>query len=95
MKRSPELISLAMLALTQSVTVFHQFLPPLTEIKHYDKSNRMESSDVRLGEFASVALTVGIGAVMSTLSGTTEPLMISVIAAAGLVAIYEYALKVS
>lgn len=94
MNKSPELVSLATLALTQSVAVFHQFLPPLTDVKRADKNNPVDRTDVRVGEFASVALTVGLGAVMSTLSGNYEPLVISVVAAAGLVAIYEYALGV-
>lgn len=94
MNRSPELISLATLSLTQAVSVFHQFLPPLTEVKRFDKNNSIEVTDVRVGEFASVALAIGIGAVMSTLSGNYEPLVISVIASAGLVAIYEYALGI-
>lgn len=93
-RSSPELISLATLSLTQAISVFHQFLPPLTEVKRADKTNHTEATDVRVGEFASVALAIGVGAVMSTLSGNYEPLIIAVVASVGLVAIYEYALGV-
>jgi hypothetical protein len=94
MKHSPELISLATLSLTQAISIFNQFLPPLTEVKRADKTNHSEATDVRVGEFASVALAVGIGAVMSTLTGNYQPLVVAVVASAGLVAIYEYALGV-
>ena len=88
----PNTIGLSVLALTQAVTIYHQFLPPLTEIRKTDRSDRTGVLDVRIGEAASAALTIGIGAILSGMTRQKQPLMISVTAALILVGIYEYVL---
>jgi hypothetical protein len=86
-------LGIAVLALTQAVTVFHQFLPPLTDVRRSDSSNPSQVMDVRIGEAASVALTLGIGSILSVMVKKHEPFTIAAISAAGLVAIYEYTLR--
>jgi hypothetical protein len=84
---------LAALALTQAITVFHQFLPPLVDVRHSTMGDRTAVLDIRVGEMASVALSLGLGMVISMLASSHLPFIISAIASAGLVAIYEYALR--
>lgn len=86
-------LGIAVLALTQAVTVFHQFLPPLTEVRRSDPANPSRVMDVRVGEGASVALTLGIGSILATMTKRHEPFTIACISAAGLVGIYEFTLR--
>jgi hypothetical protein len=91
---NPELVGITTLALTQSVTVFQQFLPPLTDVRKIDAgSDRSGMLDVRIGEIASAALVIGIGGVLSMMVRTHEPLLVATVAAIGLVGIYEYVLR--
>lgn len=85
-------IGISVLALTQAVTIYHQFLPPLTEIRKTDRSDHTGVMDVRIGEAASAALTIGVGAILSSMTKQKQPLLISVIASLILVGIYEYVL---
>lgn len=91
---NPELVGITTLALTQAVTIFQQFLPPLTDVRKIDSDgDHTGLMDVRIGEAASAALVIGIGGVLSMMVKTHEPLMIAAIAAVGLVSIYEYVLR--
>lgn len=87
-------LGISVLALTQAITVYHQFLPPLTEIRKTDVTDTTGRNDVRIGEAASFTLTLGIGAILSTMSRSKEPFIISVISAVALIGIYEYVLGV-
>lgn len=82
------------LALTQAVGAFNAFLPHLSEIRKTDP-NRDPSfaADVRMGEVAACALTVGVGAIATSMTGSSAPLVVAVIAAAGLVFMYESTLR--
>jgi hypothetical protein len=92
---NPEMVGVVTLALTQAVSVFNAFLPPLTEVRRSSKANRTALLDVRIGEVAASLMVVGIGAVLSTLIGNTRPLWVSVAGAAGMMTVYEYALRSS
>ena len=83
----------ALLAVTQSVTVFVAFLPPLSDVRKASMSDTEFVADVRLGEMASAALTVGIGATVGAMIGTGVPFAVSILSAIALVALYEYALR--
>lgn len=85
-------IGVSVLALTQAVTIYHQFLPPLTEIRKTGKDDYTGRMDVRIGEAASAALTIGVGAILSGMTRQKQPLVISLVTAAILVGIYEYVL---
>jgi hypothetical protein len=89
----PAMIGVATLSITQAVTVFHQFLPPLTDIRRTSLGDTAGVMDVRIGELASASLVVGIGGVLSWLMKSHEPLLLSVLAAAGLIGIYEFTLR--
>lgn len=90
----PEIIGPTTLALTQGVAAFHTFLPSLTDIrKNTPHNDPAFAADVRMGEVASVALTVGIGVIASSLTGSSVPALVSLVAALGLVVMYESVLR--
>jgi hypothetical protein len=87
-------ISTATLALSMSFSAFNSFLPPLSEVrKQTEADNPPFAADVRLGELAAAALTVGIGGISSSLTGSPVPAVVSVIMALGLVMLYESTLR--
>lgn len=90
---SPEVTSATMLAITQSISAFHTFLPPLADVRKHDESDRSFAADVRIGEVASVALAVGVGGIVSSLTGSPVPAGVSLLVAVGLVVLYESTLR--
>lgn len=86
-------VGMATLCMTQSLTLFQNFLPRFQEIS---AANPEEDTgmvqDVRMGELAAVLTTLGIGGMTSALSGSSVPAVVSAITAAGLILLYEYAL---
>lgn len=90
----PGLIGPTTMGLTQSISLFQGFLPRFNDIR---KENPVKNpdfvNDVRMGELAAALLTIGVGAIMSSLTGTPYPALISLISALGLIALYESALR--
>lgn len=89
----PEVMGVATLALTQSISSFHTFLPPLVDIRKSSPGDRTAVADVRLGEIASAGLAIGIGIIFTSMTGNSTPFFVASIAALGLISIYEYALR--
>ena len=90
----PGLIGPTTMGLTQSLALFQGFLPKFTDIRRQDPASDADFvKDVRMGELAAALLTIGVGAIMSSLTGTPYPAVISVISALGLVMLYETALR--
>lgn len=90
----PGLIGPTTMGLTQSLSLFQGFLPKFSEIRKENPSANPDFvQDVRMGELAASLLTLGIGALMSSLTGTPYPAIVAAITALGLVALYESALR--
>lgn len=87
------LIGVSTLAITQSFTIFNAFLPPLTDVRRMTIDNPNQVTDIRVGEIASASLVIGIGGALCYLMKRHEPMLFAVIAAAGLIGIYEFALR--
>jgi hypothetical protein len=91
---TPEMFGPAMLAVTQGLTSFHSFLPPISDIrKHNPQDNPDFAADVRMGELAAVTTTLGIGAIAASLTGSPVPAYTSILVSALLVALYESTLR--
>lgn len=89
-----EIIGPAMMGITQGVSTFNQFLPPLHEVrKHTPQGDPEFAADVRVGEVAASALILGIGAVASSLTGSTAPIVVAALTAIGLIILYESTLR--
>jgi hypothetical protein len=86
----PGLIGPATLAISSGMSAFQSFLPKLSDIRKADPVNDPSfAADVRMGEIAAVAVTVGVGAVASSLTGSPVPTVVAVVIAVGLVVMYE------
>jgi hypothetical protein len=87
-------IGAATLSMTQSLALFGTFLPRFSEITLADPSlDRDIVRDVRMGEFAAVMMTLGIGGMTSALTGSSVPAVVALFTCGGLVVLYEYALR--
>jgi len=91
MAPKPESIGPATIAISQSVVAFTAFLPNFTEVGRADKE--AIQGEVRLGETAAVFVACGIGVLLSWLTGSNVPLMISIMVSLLLVTMYETALR--
>lgn len=83
----------ATIAMGQAVGAFQFFLPKLSDVRRATSDDADMVGDVRMGEVAATALTLGLGAMVSSLSGSPYPAMVSVAVVAVLVVLYESALK--
>lgn len=86
-------LSVTTVALTSSVSAFYQMLPPISEIRKRTADDPAFVADVRIGEVAASAITLGMGAIASSLSGSSTPVVASAILALGLVFLYESVLR--
>lgn len=90
---SPNDYGPATLAITQSVGAFQFFLPRLSDVRKANPSDADMAGDVRMGEVAAGALCIGIGAMVSSLSGSPYPAMVAILMTAILICVYETALR--
>lgn len=93
MPADPAVIGPATLSMTQSLSLFNQFLPSFTQISSADPNDTAIVRDVRMGELAAVMMTLGIGGMTSALTGSSVPAVIAGLTCLGLVVLYETALK--
>jgi hypothetical protein len=89
----PQASSAALLAMTQAIAAFTTFLPPLAEVRKKSIDDPLFAGDVRVGELAAVSLTIGVGTIVSGLTGSNAPIVVSLITAFGLVVLYESTLR--
>lgn len=90
----PSLIGPTSLAITQAVGSFNAFLPSLAEIRKNDPASNPEfTADVRMGEVAAVSITLGVGVIVSSLTGSSAPAVVALIASLGLIVLYETTLR--
>jgi hypothetical protein len=90
---SAEMVGPASLAISQGVTAFLSFLPKLSDIRKADPATDPGMvGDVRMGEVAATAVCVGVGAIVSSLTGSPVPAFTAVVVALTLICIYESAL---
>lgn len=91
---SPEIIGPATLAVSQGFSAFQFFLPRLSDVRKANASANPDIvGDVRLGEVAAFTLTLGVGAIVSSLTGSPVPTFVALLIALVLIAIYEAALS--
>lgn len=89
-----DLFGPAMLSVTTGVQAFYTLLPKLSEIRKADPVNNPDiAADVRMGEVGAVALTLGVGAIASSLTQSPLPAVTGLVMALVLVSVYETALR--
>lgn len=83
----------AALSISQGISAFQFFLPKLSDVRKADPANDPDIvGDVRMGEIAAITLCVGVGAIVSSLSRSAIPAVVSALMAGILVCLYESAL---
>lgn len=88
------LIGPTSLALTSAISSFSQFLPNMADIRKNDPINNPEfAADVRMGELAAVAVTMGVGLIVSNLTGHPAATYVALVASLGFILLYESALR--
>jgi hypothetical protein len=89
-----ELIGPATLAMSQGISAFMTFLPSLAEVRKADPVHDVSmAADVHMGEVAAITLTVGVGAVASSLTGSPVPVMVAVVVSILMLCLYESTLR--
>lgn len=83
----------SILAATQGFSAFTQFMPRLSEVRKADKGDPDIAADVRVGEIAATGVTIGTGAILSSLTKSNVPIVIAVLVSIGLVFLYEATLR--
>lgn len=84
----------ATLAITQSVGAFQFFLPKLSDVRRADPVHNPDMvGDVRMGEVAASTLCLGIGGMVSSLTGSPYPAIVSALMAGIIICLYETALR--
>lgn len=87
-------VGVAALALTQSYGQFQAYLPKLSDIRKADPKTDLEMvADVRIGELAAFVGSLGVGIIVSSLSGDPTPAYVSVVVSLILIALYESVLR--
>lgn len=90
----PSLVGPATLAVSQAVSAFNAFLPPIADIRKKTPEEDTEfTADVRMGEIAAVSITMGVGVIVSSLTGSSAPAVVALLCSVGLIVLYETALR--
>lgn len=87
-------VGLTLLSATQGFVVFNQFLPKISEVRQASpETNKTLEHDVRMGEIAGTALTLGVGGIISSLTKSNAPVLVAGLVALGYIALYEITLR--
>lgn len=91
MAESGGVISASAIALGQTVVSYSFFLPPLMEVRRNTDDETL--ADVRLGQAAGGGLSVGIGFMLTQLTGSWTPTYVALFIAAIIAVVYELAMR--
>lgn len=87
---NPDMFGPATFALGQAVSAFTTFLPKFSDVRKANPADNPDlAADVRMGEIAAVTVSVGIGAIASSLTGSPVPVAVTIIVCLVLVILYE------
>jgi len=82
------------LSVTQSVTLWTVFLPPLTDIKRYSPGGNPDfAADVRHAECMAIATSLGLSVVICTLDKTWRPMIAWLAVTMVMLVAYEYTMQ--
>lgn len=86
-------VGTTILAATQGMTAFWQFMPRISDVRKADIGDDDMRGDVRFAEVAGIGVTMGVGALLSSMTQSKMPLLTSALVCAGFVFLYETALR--
>jgi hypothetical protein len=84
----------AMLGVTSGITTFTVFLPKISEVRRaHPQDNPDIAADVRIGEVAASTLTLGVGVIASSLTGSPVPTVTAAVMVLVMIILYESTLR--
>lgn len=86
-------LGVAAIALTQTYAQFQSYMPKITDVRKADPADTEMIGDVRMGEIASLIGSLGVGLIVSSITGDPTPTYVSVGVSLMLIALYEYTLR--
>lgn len=86
----PGALAVSSIAIAQTVTAYSAFLPRLNEVRR-DASTDMRA-DVYIGQIAAGGVSLLVGFIITSLTGSKLPLFVSFAIAAFLAAVYHFAM---
>lgn len=91
---NPEMFGPATFAIGQSVASFSTFLPKFSDVRaKHPGDDPAFAADVRMGEIAAVSISMGVGLIASSLTGSPIPATITLLVCLILVTLYECTLN--
>lgn len=85
-------LGVSVLSISQGFAAFSLFMPKLSVVRASTGQDMVLAHDVRMGEIAASAITLGIAGIISYATRSAAPLYIGGIVAAGFVTLYEVTL---
>lgn len=89
----PTAVAAASIAVGQTVAGYQFFMPRLSDVRKADPNEPDMRGDVLIGQLAASALSIGIGATFTVLTGSKIPLWVSIFTALIIAGAYQYALS--
>lgn len=84
--------AMSTLAMTQGLGLFFTIMPRFSDVRETAPDGSFAKT-VRHAELAATAGTIGVGLLLSALSGDSMPLKIAIVVAFGFALMYEVALR--
>lgn len=86
-------VGAATLAMTQGISAFTFFLPKISDVRKASVNDPSAVADIRVGEAGGLVVAFGIGAIVSGLTKSTLPVVISLLVALIIICLYETVLR--
>lgn len=78
----------------QGITAFMQFMPNIKECRrNHPDDDPAFAADVRIGEAAATATTVGLGLIAASFTRSPVPAYLAILLAVGMIVMFESALR--
>lgn len=89
----PEALGPASISIGTATSAFMGFLPSFTEVRRSSPDDVGMQKDLRLGQIAATAVAVGTGIIVSYMSGSSVPVVVSILMSVLLIWCYQNARK--
>lgn len=90
---NPDALGPASISIGTATSAFMGFLPKFSDVRRAEPDDEGMSKDIMLGQIAACAVAIGTGVIVSSLSGSPVPAVVSVLMSALLVWCYQNARK--
>lgn len=90
---NPQALGPASIVMSNVTTAFIGFLPSFTEVRRAGTDDREMKKDLKLGIVAAVSLGVGTGIIVSNLTGSPVPVVVSIVVSAILIGCFQAAMR--